>query len=53
MTLIIKNEALGILSLETSDTANEGNVRRVAGKVSCLLDTIPNELRSLNYTAWG
>lgn len=46
----IKNEALRILSLGTSDTANRGDVRRT-GKTSVLLDAIPNEVRSLNYIA--
>ena len=36
----IRNEALRILSLGTSDTAKVGNVRRLGGKISCLLDAI-------------
>jgi putative transposase len=48
----IRNEALRILSLGTSDTANGGNVRRT-GKTSVLSDAIPNEIRSPNYTACG
>jgi putative transposase len=44
----IKNEALRILSLGTSDTANGGNVRRLGGKISCLLDAIPREIVSSN-----
>ncbi len=47
----IRNEALRILSLGTSDTANGGDVRRLGGKVSCLLDAIPNEVRSPSYIA--
>jgi putative transposase len=39
----IKNEALRILSLGTSDTANGGNVRQ-PGKTSVLLDAIPDEI---------
>ncbi|MFM7192543.1 MAG: zinc ribbon domain-containing protein, partial [Microcystaceae cyanobacterium] len=46
----IKNEALRILSLGTSDTADGGDVRWT-GKTSVLLDAIPNEVRSLNYIA--
>jgi len=42
----IKNEALRILSLGTSDTANRGDVRRLGGKVPCLLDAIPDEIGS-------
>jgi putative transposase len=42
----IKNEALRILSLGTSDTANGGDVRRKTGRISCLLDAIPDEVRS-------
>lgn len=49
----IRNEALRILSLGTSDTANGGDVRRLGGKISCLLDAIPDEVRSPNYTACG
>jgi putative transposase len=49
----IRDEALRILSLGTSDTANGGDVRRLGGKISCLLDAIPNEVRSPNYTACG
>ncbi|MDJ0730467.1 MAG: transposase, partial [Crocosphaera sp.] len=45
----IRNEALRILSLGTSDTANGGSVRRLGGKISCLLDATPNEVRSPNY----
>ena len=41
----IRNEALRILSLGTSDTANGGDVRRT-GKTSVLSDAIPNEVRS-------
>jgi hypothetical protein len=51
LTLIIRNEALRVLSLGTSDTANGGDVRRLGGKISCLLDAIPNEVRSPNYIA--
>ena len=43
----IKNEALRILSLGTSDTANGEDVRRLGGKKSCLLDAIPDEIGSL------
>jgi putative transposase len=39
----IKNEALRILSLGTSDTANRGNVSQ-PGKTSVLLDAIPDEI---------
>jgi putative transposase len=39
----IRNEALRILSLGTSDTANGGNVRQ-PGKASVLLDAIPCEV---------
>ncbi|MGL5075187.1 MAG: RNA-guided endonuclease InsQ/TnpB family protein [Waterburya sp.] len=39
----IRNEALRILSLGTSDTANGGNVRQ-PGKTSVLLDAIPCEV---------
>jgi putative transposase len=39
----IKNEALRILSLGTSDTANGGNVRQ-PGKISVLLDAVPDEV---------
>ncbi|MGF1589014.1 MAG: RNA-guided endonuclease InsQ/TnpB family protein [Pleurocapsa sp.] len=39
----IKNEALRILSLGTSDTANGGNVRH-RGKTSVLLDAVPSEV---------
>jgi putative transposase len=42
----IRNEALRILSLGTSDTANGGEVRRLGGKISCLLDAIPDEIGS-------
>ncbi|WP_265266612.1 hypothetical protein [Spirulina subsalsa] len=38
----IRNEALRILSLGTSDTACGGNVRQ-PGKISVLLDAIPIE----------
>ncbi len=41
----IRNEALRILSLGTSDTANGEDVRRT-GKISVLSDAIPNEVRS-------
>ena len=47
----IRNEALRILSLGTSDTANGGDVIGLGGKISCLLDVIPNEVRSPNYIA--
>ncbi len=47
----IRNEALRILSLGTSDTANGGSVRRLGGKISCLLDATPNEIGSPNYIA--
>ncbi|MGL5060837.1 MAG: RNA-guided endonuclease InsQ/TnpB family protein [Microcoleus sp.] len=47
----IRNEALRILSLGTSDPANRGDVRRLEGKISCLLDAIPDEVRSPNYIA--
>ena len=46
-------EALRILELGTSSTANGGDVRRLGGRVSCLLDAIPDEVRSPNYTACG
>lgn len=49
----IKNEALRILSLGTSDTANGGDVRRLGGKVSCLLDAIPHEIGSPAQSASG
>jgi putative transposase len=42
----IRNEALRILSLGTSDTANGGNVRQ-PGKTSVLLDAIPREVGNL------
>ncbi|MDJ0731520.1 MAG: hypothetical protein QNJ33_16175, partial [Crocosphaera sp.] len=35
--------------LGTSDTANGGSVRRLGGKISCLLDATPNEIGSPNY----
>ncbi len=38
-------------SLGTSDTTNGGNVRRLGGKISCLLDATPNEIGSPNYIA--
>jgi putative transposase len=41
----IRNEALRILSLGTSDTANGGNVRQ-PGKTSVLLDAVPDEVRN-------
>ncbi|MGK7944736.1 MAG: RNA-guided endonuclease InsQ/TnpB family protein [Microcystaceae cyanobacterium] len=47
----IRNEALRILELGTSSTANGGNGSRLGGKISCLLDAIPDEVRSSNYTA--
>ncbi|EHJ10722.1 MULTISPECIES: RNA-guided endonuclease InsQ/TnpB family protein [Crocosphaera] len=47
----IRNEALRIISLGTSETANGGNVRRLGGKISCLLDATPNEIGSPNYIA--
>ena len=47
----IRNEALRIISLGTSETANGGNVRRLEGKISCLLDATPNEIGSPNYIA--
>nr|MDJ0731554.1 RNA-guided endonuclease TnpB family protein [Crocosphaera sp.] len=37
----IRNEALRILSLGTSETAKGGSVRRLGGKKSCLLDATP------------
>ena len=42
----IKNEALRILSLGTSDTASGGNVSRLGGRIPCLLDAIPDETGS-------
>ncbi len=45
----IRNEALRILSLGTSDTANGGSIRRLGGKISCLLDATSNEIGSPNY----
>jgi putative transposase len=45
----IKNEALRILSLGTSDTANGGDVNRMGGKLDYLLDVIPREIGSPNY----
>jgi putative transposase len=39
----IRNEALRILSLGTSDTANGGNVRQ-PGKTEVLLDAVPSEV---------
>ncbi|NJQ97480.1 MAG: IS200/IS605 family element transposase accessory protein TnpB, partial [Hydrococcus sp. CSU_1_8] len=39
----IRNEALRILSLGTSDTANGGNVRQ-PGKTEVLLDAVPDEI---------
>lgn len=42
----IKNEALRILSLGTSDTANGGDVRQ-PGKTSVLLDAVPCEVGNL------
>ncbi|NES82819.1 MAG: IS200/IS605 family element transposase accessory protein TnpB [Moorea sp. SIO2B7] len=44
----IRNEALRILELGTSSTANGGGVRRLGGKISCLLDATPNEIGSPN-----
>ena len=49
----IRNEALRILSLGTSDPANGGSVSRLGGKIPCLLDAVPDEIRSPNYTACG
>ena len=46
----IRNEALGILSLGTSDTAWVGDVSR-SGKTSVLLDAIPVESGSQRCTA--
>ncbi|MGK7930324.1 MAG: RNA-guided endonuclease TnpB family protein, partial [Microcystaceae cyanobacterium] len=46
----IRNEALRILELGTSSTADGGNVSRLGGKIPCLLDAIPDEVRSPNYT---
>ncbi|ACK73513.1 transposase, IS608 family [Gloeothece citriformis PCC 7424] len=46
----IRNESLRILSLGTSDTANGGDVRRMGGKLDYLLDAIPCEVGSPNYT---
>ena len=37
-------------SLGTSDTADGRNVRRLGGKISCLLDAIPDEVRSPNFS---
>ena len=51
LPLDIRNEALRIISLGTSETANGGNVRRLGGKISCLLDATPNEIGSPNYIA--
>jgi putative transposase len=48
----IRNEALRILSLGTSDTANLRGCK-TTGKTSVLLDAIPVEVGSLNYTACG
>ncbi len=45
----IRNEALRILSLGTSETANGGSVRRLGGRISCLLDATPDEIGSPNY----
>ncbi|MDJ0600558.1 MAG: RNA-guided endonuclease TnpB family protein [Crocosphaera sp.] len=45
----IRNEALRILELGTSSTANGGDVRRT-GKTSVLSDAIPNEVRSPNFS---
>ena len=42
----IRDEALRILSLGTSDTANGGDVRRMGGKIACLTDAIPGEVGS-------
>ena len=42
----IRNEALRILSLGTSDTANGGDVRRLGGRFDYLLDAIPCEIGS-------
>ncbi|NEO27108.1 MAG: IS200/IS605 family element transposase accessory protein TnpB [Kamptonema sp. SIO4C4] len=47
--ICIRDEALRILSLGTSDTANGGNVRRT-GKTSVLSDAIPDEVRSPNFS---
>ena len=44
----IRNEALRILELGTSSTANGGSVRRLGGKISCLLDATPNEIGNPN-----
>ncbi|MDJ0731890.1 MAG: RNA-guided endonuclease TnpB family protein [Crocosphaera sp.] len=35
--------------LGTSETANGGSVRRLGGKISCLLDATPSEIGSPNY----
>lgn len=47
----IINEALRIFSLGTNDTANRGHLRRLGGKIYCLLDAMPDEVRSPNYIA--
>lgn len=44
----IRNEALRILELGTSSTANGGSVRRLGGKISCLLDATANEIGRSN-----
>ena len=49
----IRDEALRILSLGTSDTANEGSVRRLGGKISYLKDAIPDEVRSGHLSVSG
>ena len=48
----IRDEALRILSLGTSDTANGGNVRQ-PGKTSVLLDAIPGEVGSTDLSVSG
>lgn len=49
----IRNEALRILSLGTSDTANGGNVSQ-PGKTSVLLDAIPREVGNpIPMRGWG
>ena len=49
----IRNEALRILSLGTSDTASGGDVRQ-PGKTSVLLDAVPDEIGNpIPRSGWG
>jgi hypothetical protein len=48
LTLIIRNEALRILALGTSATANGGVVSQ-PGKISVLLDAVPVEVGNHHF----